>query len=360
MTTRTQMQIVATFSLLTASQSVAVEVFVAPDGSGDYPTIQAAINAAGVDTVSLMDGVYRGDGNRDIDFGGRGTFLRSLGGAEVCILDCEGAPGDPHRGFLFESGEATAVIVGLTVRGGYVTEEYGGGAVLTLASAPTFESCVFVDNESMTQGGGVATWGTTDGGSYPRIYDCEFRGNSAVQGGGLYAVSPGIEVYDCLFTGNVASGDGGGIYADNGISLSRATIAGNRAGGRGGGTYFRSAGGIRGSVLWGNCAEEGDDAYIATAGWSPATYCSVVDLDRVAGPGGLDTEDCTDEDPQFCDPIACDMAPTSGGDYRVAEGSVCLPDRSPCGSPIGGQGEGCPATPVRRESWAGLKATFTE
>jgi hypothetical protein len=92
-------------------------------------------------------------------------------------------------------------------------------------------------------------------------------------------------------------------------------------------------------------------------------YCCVVDLDRswcwaptagaVAGPGGLATEDCTDEDPQFCDPIACDMAPTSGGDYRVAEGSVCLPDRSPCGSPIGGQGEGCTATPKRRESWSG-------
>jgi hypothetical protein len=61
--------------------------------------------------------------------------------------------------------------------------------------------------------------------------------------------------------------------------------------------------------LWGNCAGEGDDAYV-TAGWRPTVYCSVIDLDRVAGPGGLDAEDCTDEDPQFCDPIACDMAPT--------------------------------------------------
>jgi hypothetical protein len=35
MTTRAQMQIVAALSLLTASQSMALEALVAPDGSGD-------------------------------------------------------------------------------------------------------------------------------------------------------------------------------------------------------------------------------------------------------------------------------------------------------------------------------------
>jgi len=45
---------------------------VRPDGSGDYPTIQAAIDDCNDgDIIACANGVYTGPGNRDIDFNGK-------------------------------------------------------------------------------------------------------------------------------------------------------------------------------------------------------------------------------------------------------------------------------------------------
>ena len=42
------------------------------DGSGDYPTIQAAIDDSNdSDVIILAPGTYTGAGNRDIDFKGK-------------------------------------------------------------------------------------------------------------------------------------------------------------------------------------------------------------------------------------------------------------------------------------------------
>ena len=94
-----------------------------PDGSGDFPTIQAALDASvDGDVIELTAGDYRGDGNRDIDFLGRAVTIRSQGADPAsCVIDCQGSVETPHRAFNFDDGEGPAsVLQGLTIRNGYV------------------------------------------------------------------------------------------------------------------------------------------------------------------------------------------------------------------------------------------------
>lgn len=100
--------------------------FVDPEGSGDFPTIQAAVDSAeDEDIILLADGVFSGDGNRDIEYKGKAITIRSeSGNPEECIIDCEGTPEDFHRGFYFQGSELpNARLEGVTIRDGVVGGE---------------------------------------------------------------------------------------------------------------------------------------------------------------------------------------------------------------------------------------------
>jgi len=64
---------------LVGSSPVLAEIYtVYPDGSGVYPTIQAAIDAAeDNDIVELVDGVFMGSGNTRVSFCGKAITVRS-------------------------------------------------------------------------------------------------------------------------------------------------------------------------------------------------------------------------------------------------------------------------------------------
>jgi len=124
--------------------AVSAEVLRVPS---EYPTIQAGIDASGDgDTVLVADGIYTGDGNRDLDFQGRRIELRSENGPEATIIDSEGSWFDYHRAFYFHSGEGrSSVVRGIGVRGG-VFAEFPGGGIRCEGSSPTVIECIFEDN----------------------------------------------------------------------------------------------------------------------------------------------------------------------------------------------------------------------
>ena len=77
-------------SIFLVSSASAATYVVQPDGTGDFPTIQAAINAVvDTDIIELADGTFTGDGNRDLDYLGKAITIRSQSGdPSVCVIDC--------------------------------------------------------------------------------------------------------------------------------------------------------------------------------------------------------------------------------------------------------------------------------
>ena len=136
-------------SVLLAATSAPADTLHVPT---DYPTIQAAIDAAvNGDIVEIADGTYTGAGNKNLDFAGKAITVKSAAGDPTfCIIDCE----DDGRGFYFHSGEGPdSVVSGLTITNGRVDSDspgdgFGGGILCEGASSPTIVDCVIRGNRA--------------------------------------------------------------------------------------------------------------------------------------------------------------------------------------------------------------------
>ncbi len=246
------------FALLTLLISGAVAagkvIYVDNDGPADFNNIQAAINDTNDgDTVIVADGRYTGDGNRDIEFKGKGITVKSKNGPENCLIDCNGTESEPHRGFRFHSGEdSNSIVSGLTITGGYGPEEeylysehpvkrsFGGG-IYCVGSSPTIINCKVTRNTAKVDGGGVYLQGA----GAPRLIDCTISENRAGNiGGGMATARCSGWTHNCVFSKNSASGNGGGVgfwYAGAPI-LSSCKISENSANGSGGGIISYGSG----------------------------------------------------------------------------------------------------------------------
>jgi hypothetical protein len=299
-------------TLLLCTFAQAKTIYVDNDGTADFNNIQAAIDDANnSDVVIVKPGIYSGDGNRDIDFEGKAITVQSVDPNDsnfvaATVIDCQGTPLDPHRGFHFHSGEdSKSVIDGLTITNGCMAVMSGSGAgIFCEGTSPKIRNCIITNNRielalgsSMTgQGGGLALIDSTvviedcwivrnsvagvgsGGGIYAStrgwitIRRCTIRENVAPNGAGIQCIGKythlsisesdisantahssagGIAAGDailtnCLIAGNSAGISGGGIFCDifwdRGILICKCTIVGNRAGELGGG-FFVFAGG---------------------------------------------------------------------------------------------------------------------
>ena len=287
--------------------SFAATIIVKADGSGDYPTIQAAIDDANEgDIIEVWPGIYTGPGNRDIDPNGKNLTIRNTNPNDpnivaATIIDCNGRLLDGHRGFYFHSGEDNnSVLDGLTITNGFAPLDLNvfledGGGILIVNSSPIIRNCIITNNEARF-GGGMGVHGGFGGGiccydnanalitncnltsntsnnagagiaccssSNPTISNCIFSSNSSFHGGGIGCDDNSNPfIINCTVVQNHTLIDGAGIYCFNSHpTVLNCTISGNTAGdwfllnGLGGGiASFDSNQTIRNCVIVGNYA----------------------------------------------------------------------------------------------------------
>jgi hypothetical protein len=246
----------------------------------DYLTIQEAIDDANDgDTVLVTPGTYTGDGNRDIDFMGKAITVKSEGGPETCIIDCQGSEEEQHRGFYFHYGEDTnSVVQGFTITNGYTVKypiKYGGG-IYCEDSNPRIENCVLTANRALFGGGIMCVDSNTV------VANCIIRnniasvrppywaGNNYGSGGGLSLNDGQPIVINCVISGNRSSDYGGGISCRGNPTFINCIVYGNRTGWHGMGGGITVTGGrngesiLRNCIVWGNISERGKGNQI---GW---------------------------------------------------------------------------------------------
>ncbi len=165
---------------------------------------------------------------------------------------------------VVEVGSATtATISGLTISGGFATDNPGGG--IGNRGMVTVTDCTIESNTVsgvLVGGGGIYNSGTLtvtdstiednssprDGGgvfnssAWPAMLsDCTINGNSAGRGGGVASYGY-LTASNCTVAGNSAV-VGGGVYLDGGtMILTNSTITENSASAGGGGAFARGSG----------------------------------------------------------------------------------------------------------------------
>lgn len=377
--------------LMLACDAVAGTWYVKPDGTGDVPTIQAAVDtSAPGDTVLLASGIFTGAGNIHMIVPAKDISIRSeTGNPEDCVIDCEGHLGGPRRGFLFQPGPAWPEVEGITIRNGCVpalggaiyckgtlvlrncifeanSSDYVGGAIVFNGSGnPHLVSCLFTGNEAVDVGGAIVIEGIE---LDVEIDSCEFYNNSGVRGGAIACImhEASATVRYSLFVGNLAIESGGAIDVLNmAADVRSCTFFGNSAP-RGsaiasGVTEFSSSTWIRQSVIAFN--HGGSGFYLPHYyPWITPVRCT-----NIYGNEGGDWADSLSiwlgiegnfsADPDFCD---TDFEPY---DLHLCNCSPCLPgyhpDQYACGL-VGALGEGCTCDPssARASTWGAIKAMY--
>jgi hypothetical protein len=253
---------------------------VCADGSGDYSTIQDAIDDVPSGAmVSVCAGVYTESLVVDakalalVSADGVGSVVLDGGGSDrIMRVEAVPSPGLSITGFTFSDGAST----------------YNGGGIYAEDSILTLVDNSFEGNAAAGDGAGLfardsqlrvidnsfeGNVATFNGGGAElencagRLMGNSFVSNEADDGGGLSVIDGTVRISANSFTDNVALDLGGGVYLDGDAPLENNVISDNDAGDDGGGFYLmQGAGLVVGNTVTGNWSgNDGGGAYTNTS-----------------------------------------------------------------------------------------------
>jgi hypothetical protein len=352
-------------------------VIIRPDSTGTFETIQDAIDAVPEGTIIELaadttgDNVFTGEGNVNLDFGGKNLILQSLTGDPAdCVIDCE----DSARALYLHSGENSETIIqNITIRNGLVDDTRSpgggrGGAILIDGAAPTLRNIILAGCRASTGGGGLHLEAT----SGVNIFDFEFFDNqSSTGGGGLHLeATSDVAIIDCEFAGNSSSTGGGGLHleSNSGTEILGSTIYDNGSSTGGGGLHlsatsltmelttvaYNDAPAGAGALLENESSLVGSTSLIAfngVASGGSAVHCldtstASLSCSDVYGNGGGDWTGCllgqdVENNNLWVDPLFCGSSDPF--DLQLDSTSLCAASNNPDCGQIGALPVGCSA-----------------
>ena len=334
--------------LMLAPAVIARTWYIAPNGTGDAPNIQAGIDSATAgDTVLVSCGIYYESG---IHMRSGVVLLGDTTEGDSAIIDAQ----ERFNVLNCAGCDGTTIIEGLTIKNGKREDWYptqGGG--MDLASCYlTIRRCVFSENKA-SYGAAVFAFG-----GQVAIEDCIFTKNYAGEGAAIFISYMNMTIRSCTFVGNYSDKGTVFIQSYRGSQILDCTFYANEAG-SGSGIYcadFSSptigrtvfCGGLRGHPV--------------SCGYASAPVLGCCDI---YGNMGGDWVGCVADqfgvngnfsaDPGFCD--------AEGGDFFLEECSPCLPGNHPdgvyCWGTIGAHEAECACTgPIRSSTWGGIKSMY--
>ncbi len=377
---------------LFSSDASATTILVLPDGTGDQPTIQAAVNAAvDGDVVLLGGGTFEGPGNCDVDLSGKAITIEGSPSDILC-----GYPDADARAFVIDRGEGPDTLIrrirvrrasqpGSSARGGafYVKDssptledvevaicraQYGSAFYFENAAC-TLRRVILRDNVLPTTGFGSAIYATNsildveDGRIYQNAVDAIYLHDSTARFDFIDFAHHGAVFDDVIkIDGSTVTFDGC-FFRQNDqttITVLSGDVMIQHC------TFYRVAedadaaaihllGGTT-SISRTLITEGTGSAIVVDGGEIGEIYCS--DFWGNAGGDWTTVEEYLDVLGNFSeDPLVCD---TFIRRVDLWPWSPCAAGHHPYDFPCGDIGAGgfCESTPVTRESWTGLKSLY--
>jgi hypothetical protein len=347
-------------ALTAATTATATTITVRADGTGDYPTIQDAVDAANpLDEIVLEPGTYTGSGNVNVGVTTPDLTIRGDQGSAVTVIDGFAAIGfdvdltaDPGDFTLTgvsllnrNQGVRVTLCQDMTLRDIAVRDAQADGVEAHITGHGLVEDCEFV---SCGYDGLVLVGMSGVGGLSATVRNVYCHGNGAdvPLGGTAMHVNyfASVDVSGNTICHNDLGDHGSALQVENTTGpVVENTIAFNQ----GGSWAVRSLSPIQLSrnIISSN---QGVAMY---ANYASVSDCNIWDNDGGTGSYGTDLGGNFSADPMFC-------GIDGSENYYLTSVSPCTSANSPGGVRVGAWPQGCGAVETQETTWGELKSIY--